>query len=81
MAGEDMLFIRHGIRCVPENGAQVEVLLAVGEQVGCENIHSDYQMNKAVVLFSTLINSGLWIRGVKVLFTPLNTSIGTRGDF
>lgn len=43
-AGEEMLFLRHGIMCVLENGAQVvEVLLVVGEQI---NIHSASQMTK-----------------------------------
>ena len=34
---EETLSLRHGFRCVPENGVKVEqVLLAVGEQVGAE---------------------------------------------
>lgn len=40
-AGGERLSLRHGVRCVPENGEQVEeVLLAVGKQVRCENIYS-----------------------------------------
>ncbi len=44
--------MRHLVRCVPEQGVTVEsVLLAVGEQIGCENISSASRMNKAVVVF------------------------------
>ncbi len=43
--------LRHGVRCVPEQEVTVEsVLLAVGEQIGCENISSASRMNKAVVV-------------------------------
>ncbi len=44
--------LRHGVRCVPEQGVMVEsVLLAVGEQIGCEIISSASWMNKAVAIF------------------------------
>ncbi|KAL6481198.1 hypothetical protein MHYP_G00092780 [Metynnis hypsauchen] len=46
-----------------------DVLLVVGEQVGCENIYSASRMNKAVVVFlvtessvSRLIESGIWVK-------------------
>ncbi|KAL7890945.1 hypothetical protein AOLI_G00004210 [Acnodon oligacanthus] len=46
MASET-LSLRHGVRFVPESGVTVEeVLLAVGEQVGCENIYSASRMNR-----------------------------------
>ena len=54
---EENLSIRHGFRCVPENGVKVEeVLLAVGEQGGAEFIHSASRMNKAVVVFMKRAN-------------------------
>ncbi|XP_053487943.1 eukaryotic translation initiation factor 4E-1A isoform X1 [Ictalurus furcatus] len=79
-AGGETLSLRHGVRCVPENGEQVErVLLAVGEQVGCENIYSVSRMNKAVVVFlkkerlaNTLSESGIWLKGVMLHVTPLS---------
>lgn len=52
-AGGETLSLQHGIRCVPENGAQVkEVPLVMGELVSCENVHSVSRMNKTVVPFS-----------------------------
>ncbi|CDQ63166.1 unnamed protein product [Oncorhynchus mykiss] len=73
--------LRHGFRCVPENGVKVEeVLLAVGEQVGAEFIHSASRMNRAVVVFmqranlvGRLIASGIFVRGVLVPISPLST--------
>ncbi|KAI4891758.1 hypothetical protein NFI96_005206 [Prochilodus magdalenae] len=73
-AGVETLSLRHGVRCVPESGTTVEdVLLAVGEQVGCEHIYSASRMNKAVVVFlekesfvNSLIESGVWVKGVLV---------------
>ena len=54
---EETLSLRHGFRCVPENGVKVEeVLLAVGEQVGAEIIHSASRMNKAVAVFMKRAN-------------------------
>ena len=54
---EDTLSLRHVFRCVPENGVKVEeVLLAVGEQVGAEIIHSASRMNKTVVVFMKIVN-------------------------
>ncbi|KAK3514332.1 hypothetical protein QTP70_014447 [Hemibagrus guttatus] len=44
-----VLSLRNGFRCVLDIDALVEdVLLAVGEQVGHENINSASRMNKAV---------------------------------
>uniref|UniRef100_A0A674CAY2 RRM domain-containing protein n=1 Tax=Salmo trutta TaxID=8032 RepID=A0A674CAY2_SALTR len=57
-----------------------EVLLAVGEQVGAEFIHSASRMNKAVVVFmkrenlvGRLIASGIFVRDVLVPVLPLST--------
>ena len=57
-----------------------EVLLAVGEQVGAEFIHSASRMNKAVVVFmkranlvGRLIASGIFVRDVLVSISPLST--------
>lgn len=37
--------LRHGVRCVPVNGAMVEdVLVAVGKEIGYENITSASRM-------------------------------------
>ncbi|KAL7838651.1 hypothetical protein AOLI_G00270550 [Acnodon oligacanthus] len=79
-AGVETLSLRHGVRCVPESGVTVEeVLLAVGEQVGCENIYSASRMNKAVVVFlvmescvSRLTESGIWVKGNMVQVSPLS---------
>ncbi len=73
--------LRHGVRCVPEQGVTVEsVLLAVGEQIGCENISSASRMNKAVVIFlkeeqlvAQLIESGVVIDGGFCPILPLAT--------
>ncbi|KAL1253305.1 hypothetical protein QQF64_017998 [Cirrhinus molitorella] len=75
------LSLRHGVRCVPEQGVTVEsVLLAVGEQIGCENISSASRMNKAVVVFlkeeqlvAQLIESGVVISGSFCPILPLAT--------
>lgn len=74
---------RNGFRCMPGDGVMVEdVLVAVGEQVGYENISSASRMNKAVVVFlkqqqlvNRVIESGLIIKDELVQVTPLqNTS-------
>ncbi|KAL7838613.1 hypothetical protein AOLI_G00270170 [Acnodon oligacanthus] len=79
-AGVETLSLRHGVRCVPESGVTVEeVLLAVAEQVGCENIYSASRMNRAVVVFlvtescvSRLTESGIWVKGNMVQVSPLS---------
>ena len=51
-SAEETLSIRHGFRCVPENGVKVEeVLLTVGGQVGAEFIQSASRMYKGVAVF------------------------------
>lgn len=46
------LSLRNGFRCVPEDNSTVEdVLIAVGDQIGHENIVSASRMNQAVVVF------------------------------
>jgi hypothetical protein len=63
--------LRHGIRCVPAQGITVEdVLLAVGEKVGYENLTSASRMNKAVVVFvekedivNQLVSDGIVVSG------------------
>ncbi|KAK3558316.1 hypothetical protein QTP86_016565, partial [Hemibagrus guttatus] len=50
--GARPLSLRHGVRCEVSSEVSVEqVLMAVGESVGCENIMSASRMNKAVVVF------------------------------
>ncbi|KAG9272867.1 adhesion G protein-coupled receptor L1 [Astyanax mexicanus] len=69
------LTLRHGVRC--EAGAEVSlesVLLAIGEQVGCDNIVSASRMYRAVVVFvkdrelvHTLVEHGIttvWIQPI-----------------
>lgn len=71
--------LRHGVRCVPVNGATVEdVLMAVGEEIGYENILSASRMNKAVVVFvkeevqvSRLISNGIVVSEEFVVVSPL----------
>jgi hypothetical protein len=78
-----MLSLRHGFRCVPENGIKLEeVLLAISEQVGAEFIHSASRMNKAVVVFmkrvhlvGRLIASGIFVRNVLVPISPLSSPL------
>lgn len=73
------LSLRHGVRCMPDAGVTVEdVLVAIGEQTGFENILSASRMNKAVVVFlkdqnfvSKLIVSGVWVSGAFVTVSPL----------
>lgn len=76
---DSSLSLRHGVRCVPEAGVSVEeVLVAIGEQVGYDNVVSASRMNKAVVVFlkernltSRLVESGIWVSGVYVVISPL----------
>jgi hypothetical protein len=78
---KEMLSLRHGFRCVPENGVKVEeVLLMVGEQVGADFRHSASRMNKALVVFMKIVNlvgrliaRGIFVRDVLVLISPLST--------
>lgn len=71
--------LRHGVRCVPDASVTVEdVLVAIGEQIGFENIVSASRMNKAVVVFlkdqsvvSKIIVSGIWVSGAFVIVSPL----------
>ena len=77
--GAPSLSLRHGVRCEPGSGETVEeVLLGVGELLGCENIVSASRMNKAVVIFlkeqglvNRLVESGLWVSGVFCAVSPL----------
>ena len=71
--------IKHGARVAAEPRFTVEdVLLAVGEQVGHENISYGSRMNKAVVVFlkeerlvHTLVGVGITLDGGLVCVTPL----------
>lgn len=71
--------LRNGFRCVPEPTASIEdVMVAVGDQVGHENINSASRMNKAVVVFlkneqlvNQVIENGLWVKGMFLPATPL----------
>ncbi len=82
---DSSLSLRHGVRCVPVADASVEdVLVAVGEQIGFENIVSASRMNKAVVIFlkeqslvGRLIESGVWVSGVFCVISPL-ASLSTK---
>lgn len=71
--------LRHGVRCVTANGVNVEeVLLAVGQEIGYQNISSASRMNKAVVVFvkeenqvNRLITSGIVVSGDFITVLPL----------
>ncbi|KAI4871400.1 hypothetical protein NFI96_009402 [Prochilodus magdalenae] len=71
----------NGFRCVPPAEAAVEdVLLAVGEKVGHDQIYSASRMNKAVVVFvkderlvNELVEGGIWVLGNFVPVSPLST--------
>lgn len=71
--------LRHGVRCVPASGVAVEdVLVAVGEEIGYENITSASRMNKAVVVFvkeevhvGRLITNGIVVSGEFIIVSPL----------
>lgn len=71
--------LRHGVRCVPASGVAVEdVLVAVGEEIGNENITSASRMNKAVVVFvkeevhvGRLITNGIVVSGEFIIVSPL----------
>ncbi len=74
--------LRNGFRCMPEDGVTVEdVLVAVGEKVGHDNISSASRMNRAVVVFlkqqqlvNQVIESGLIIKDELVQVTPLHNA-------
>ncbi len=73
------LSLRHGVRVVPQPNSTVEqVLLALGEQVGHDNISHASCMNKAVVVFlkqqhlvTELIESGIIVNGEFIQVSPL----------
>ena len=73
--------IRHGARLVPDLDIPIEeVLLAVGNSIGHENMCYASRMNKAVVVFmkeeryvNRLIENGTVIRDLYVEATPLAT--------
>lgn len=76
------LLLRNGFRCVPEDNSTVEdVLIAVGDQIGHENIVSASRMNQAVVvvflkeqnLVNRLIVTGLTVNDAFVQLSPLYT--------
>jgi len=77
--GVASLSLRHGVRCVPDADSNVEdVLVAVGEQIGFDNIISASRMNKAVVVFlkdeslvSKLIETSVWVNGAFTVVSPL----------
>ncbi|KAK3539321.1 hypothetical protein QTP70_000237 [Hemibagrus guttatus] len=76
-----LLSLRHGFRCVPEESVMVEdVLIALGEKVGFENVISASRMNSAVVVFlkeqrlvSELAVNGLVVKDNYVQISPLST--------
>ena len=73
--------IRHGVRLVPDPGIPIEeVLLAVGNSIGHDNMCHASRMNKAVVVFmkeeryvNQLVESGTVIRNLYVEVSPLAT--------
>ena len=73
------LSIQHGARLVPDLGvAMEEVLLAVGESIGHNNMCYASRMNEAVVVFlkeeryvNQLIESGVIIRDLYIQVSPL----------
>ncbi|KAK2912755.1 hypothetical protein Q8A73_006868 [Channa argus] len=73
--------LRQGIRIAPPDGSITveEVLLAIGNQVGHENLLVASRMNKAVVVFlkaeriiNDLVESGVVIRDLFVQVSPLS---------
>lgn len=82
LAETPSLSLRNGFRCVPEDNATVEdVLIAVGDQIGHENIVSASRMNQAVVVFlkeqnlvNRLIVNGLTVKDAFVQLSPMYTS-------
>ena len=73
--------IRHGARLAPDPGIPIEeVLLAVGDTVGHDNMCFASRMNKAIVVFmkeeryvNQLVESGAVIRDLYVEASPLAT--------
>ena len=73
--------IRHGVRLVPDPGIPIEeVLLAVGDSIGHDNMCHASRMNKAVVVFmkeeryvNQLVEIGTVIRDLYVEVSPLAT--------
>ena len=78
--GGETLSLRNGVRCIADSSTSVEdVLVAIAEQVGGENINYASRMNKAVVVFlkqvvfvTKLVVSGIWVNGAFVQVTPLS---------
>lgn len=76
------LSLHNGFRCVLEDNATVEdVLIAVVDQIGHENIVSASRMNQAVVVFlkeqnlvNRLIVSGLTVKDAFVQLSPMYIS-------
>lgn len=75
------LSLCNGFRCVPEDNATVEdVLIAIGDQIGHENIVSASRINQAVVVFlkeqnlvNRLVVTGLTVKDAFVQLSPLYT--------
>ncbi|XP_034036019.1 probable phenylalanine--tRNA ligase, mitochondrial [Thalassophryne amazonica] len=73
------LSLRHGVRVVPDPAVSVEdVLLAVGEQVGHENLAFASRMNRAVLVFlleerfsAQLVESGVYLDDSYLQASPL----------
>lgn len=66
--GFGSLTCRHGFKCIADNTVSVEdCLLAVGKEIGPDNIKSASRMNKAIVVFlsqeqlvNRMVQSGFW---------------------
>jgi len=74
------LSIGHGVRFVTDPGVTMEeALIAVGEQVGFDNISHASRMNKAAVVFlkverlaHDLVENGVFINDLFVQVSPLS---------
>lgn len=81
--GPPPLSIRHGVRIVVDSRCSVEqVLLAVGEQIGHENISYGSRMSKAVAVFvkaewfvHMLVENGLILDDAFIAVFPLWTPL------
>lgn len=75
---ENSLSPEHGFRCIPEPSVDLEdLLLAVGEEVGCENIISASNWGDGVAVFlnnkhlvNMLIENGIFINDVFLEMMP-----------
>lgn len=78
--GFSILTARHGCKCIPDDSVSVEhCLVAIGNEIGAQNILSASRMNKALVVFlkeltmvDHLVECGVSVRDNFIPVLPLS---------